>query len=290
MGGLNTKCSLCGSDNIKLLYKKGDFNILKCNSCRFIFNDRWNILSDEIRFDSEKSLNVDKVKTRFNEEKVLYYERFRKELLGISRFKKIGKILDIGCGYGYFLELAKKEGWETRGIDCDKSAVEFCKEFLSLEVTCGKLDEKQYPEKHFDVVTLFHALEHIPDFQQTISKVKKIIKPHGLIVIDVPNVNDLRRVLLRQDWAMFKEEHLWYFSVPTIRLLLERYGFRILEIRPHGGSEISFTLDRIFKIDTKKLHSTYFNYLKPIKNIFTSALNFLGFNEDILIYAEDIDI
>jgi len=290
MAGLDIKCNLCGSDNIKLLYKKDDFNILKCNSCRFIFNDKWDTLSDEIRFGSEKSLNVDKVKTRFNEEKELYYERFRKELLGIRRFKKIGRILDIGCGYGYFLELAKKEGWKVRGIDCDRSAVKFCKEFLSLEVTCGKLDERQYPEKHFDVVTLFHALEHIPDFQQTVSKVKKIIKPRGLIVIDVPNVDDLRRALVGKNWAMFKKEHLWYFSASTLRILLERYGFRILEVRPHGGSEISAALDGIFKIDTKKLHLAYFNYLKPVKNIFSSALNFLGFSEDILVYAEDAGV
>ena len=284
------QCNLCGSGHVSVLYKKPDFNILKCGRCRFIFNDKWETFTDEIRFGSEKGLNVDKVKARFKEEKELYYERFRKELAGIRRFKNIGRLLDIGCGYGYFLELAKKDGWKTYGIDCDRSAVEFCKESLSLDVSCGNLADKQFPEKHFDVVTLFHSLEHIPDFQHTMAEIKKILKPRGLIVIDVPNVNDLRRVVLRQDWAMFRNEHLWYFSFATLRFLLEKHGFRIVGIRPHGGSEICFALDRILKTDTSKAYAAWFRRLKPLKNIFTSVLNLMGFNEDILIYAEASDI
>jgi SAM-dependent methyltransferase len=290
MEGLKTRCNLCGSGDIKLLYKKSDFNILECGSCRFIFNDGWNIFSDEIKCETEKILNLDTMQMLFDKEKDLYCERFAKELLEISRFKNIGKILDIGCGYGYFLDLAKKSGWEARGVDCNKSAVEFCRGVLSLEVASGKLDDKKYPEKYFDVVTLFHVLEHIPDFEQTILKIKKIIKPRGLIAIDVPNAGDLRRALLGQDWAMFRKEHLWYFSAPTIRLLLERCGFRILEIRPHGGSEILYALDKIFKTDIKKLPSAFFHYLKFVKDILTGTMSFMGFNEDILIYAEDAGI
>lgn len=289
MESLDTKCNLCGSGNIKLLHKKDNFNILRCNSCRFIFNDQASSSPVEIQDAGEKNLNIDKVKATFDKEKELYFERFRKELVGITKYKKSGRILDIGCGPGYFLELARREGWETHGVNTDKNEVEFCKQYLGLAVKYGELDEKQYPEKYFDVVTLFHTLEHISSFQQTILTVKKIIKPHGLIVIDVPNVNDLRRILLKENWAQFRKGHLWYFSVATLRLLLIRFEFRILEIKPHGGSEISFALDKIFGINTKEFHIAYFSYLKPIKNIFISILSFLGFNEDILIYAENIN-
>lgn len=283
------KCNLCGSKDMKLLYKKSTFNIMKCDKCDFVVNDKWNILCDEIRKDIDNSLSIDSVKETFEREKDVYFDRFRKELIEISKFKKVGRMLDIGCGYGYFLELMRKEGWEAHGIDIDKNAVEFCKQYLSLNVKYGCLDEKQYPKKYFDVITLFHVLEHITNFQKTISIIEKILKPDGIIVIDVPNVNDLRRILFRENWAQFREHHLWYFSKSTIEFLLKKYGFKTVMTRYHGGSEILFTIERIFKVNTKRIINRYFKYLKPIKNIFTSLLNSLGFSEDIIIYAKNID-
>lgn len=282
------KCNLCGSKNIKLIYKKDTFNILECNSCKFIFNEKWNMLSDKEKLISNNILNLDAMKTYSEKEKDIYSDRFRGELEEINKFKKYGRILDIGCANGHFLKLANESGWETYGCDIDKNAAEYCKQCLVLNVTCGELDENRYPEKYFDVITMFHTLEHIPNFCQTIAIAQKILKPNGLIVIAVPNVNDLRRLLFKQNWLQFKEHHLWYFSKETLIFLLQKHGLKILRIKTQGGSQIVFTLDKTFKINVHGLIIRYFKYFNPIRNILLRVLNNLGFSEDLKIYAKNI--
>jgi 2-polyprenyl-3-methyl-5-hydroxy-6-metoxy-1,4-benzoquinol methylase len=282
------RCKVCGSEKTRRLYDKGTFNIFECGSCGFIFNDKWNAFSDKARYIPEKCADIKVLEEIFDREKEIYFDRFKTDLKEIRKLKAPGKILDIGCGPGYFLSLARNEGWDPFGIDIDNSMVEFCKQHLSLNVTQGTLNGPCYPESHFDAVTLFHVLEHIPDTNQAISNVGKILKPDGLLVIDVPNAGDLRRILFGQNWMQFREHHLWYFSAHTLGLLLQKYGFEVVKCIPHGGSQIVAMLNKTTKMDLRWRIDKYYRYLNPIRRSILFMLNHFGFSEDITIYARKI--
>lgn len=281
---------MCGFKNIRLLYKKDKFNILKCNNCGFLFNEKWEELSDEANISISKEFNIKTMIATYENEKILYFDRFSKELMEITKIKKSGRILDIGSSYGYFLVLAKRTGFEPYGVDIDKNEVDFCKIYLGLNVHYGSLNEHNYPQHYFDVITLFHVLEHIPDFNKTISVLKTILKPDGLIVIDVPNANDIRRIVLRQNWPMFQKHHLWYFSLSTLYFLMHKYCFEIFRVHLHGGSQLVYLLDKKLKIPIPipKLVVKLYKYARPIKNFLSYILNHIGFSEDITVYARNV--
>ena len=281
------KCPLCGFEKTVLLYKKETFDILRCPRCGFVFNARWAELSDEVRAVPLADSRVAQIAATFDREKEVYFERFRKELARIDSLKDRGKILDIGCAYGYFLVLAKKDGWEAHGIDVDESSVAYCRQRHGLDVAHGGLKEGHFPQKTFDVITMFHVLEHIPDFHGVLLSARRMLKDDGLLVIDVPNVADVRRTLFKQDWPQFKEHHLWYFSKKTIRFLLQKYGLRILTIHPRGGSQLAFALDKTFKTNIRHMSAKHFKFLKGLRNMFLKILNSIGFSEDITVYAKN---
>jgi len=283
------KCPLCAFWKTVLLYKKETFDILRCPQCGFVFNARWAELSDEVRAVPFTDSRVVQIAATFDREKAVYFERFRKELSRIDSLKGRGKILDIGCAYGYFLVLAREDGWETHGIDVDESSAAYCRQHHSLDVVHGGLKEGHFPEKSFDVITMFHVLEHIPDFRGVLLSAKRMLRDDGLLVIDVPNVADLRRSLFKQEWSQFKEHHLWYFSKKTIRFLLQHYGFEMLKVCPHGGSQLAFALDKTFKTNMRRMSGKSLKFLKGPRNMLLKILNSIGFSEDITVYAKNTD-
>jgi 2-polyprenyl-3-methyl-5-hydroxy-6-metoxy-1,4-benzoquinol methylase len=286
--GENFICKICGRDKTGRLYDKGTYNIIRCRSCGFIFNDKWESFSDKERYAPEKSTDIKALKEIFEREKEIYFDRFKNDLKEIAKLKSPGRILDIGCGPGYFLFLAKSQGWEAFGIDIDNGMVEFCKQYLSLKVSQGSLGRASYPESYFDAITLFHVLEHVPDFDLTISNACKMLKPDGLLVIDVPNAGDIRRSLFKGDWMQFREHHLWYFSEHALEMLLRKHGFKIEKRVFHGGSQVVASLNKTMKVNLRWTIDKYYRYLRPIRGSILFLLNHLGFSEDISVYARKI--
>ncbi len=282
-------CQLCGSENVKILCRKPGFNILKCGTCAFIFNENWRVFSDTSKVQSDEFINEDRDAGKTENEQDLYSERFRRELAQIEKYKTKGKLLDVGSCYGSFLRVAKESGWQVYGVEIDKKAAEYCISDLGLDVYCGTLKDRGFPENYFDVVTLFRVFEHIPDFHETLSIIKKILKPDGLLVMEVPDVGDMRRKLFKQDWEMFRDNHLWYFSKSTLKLLLGKYGFKICAFKPSGGTEIITKLDKNTKFDIKGVCLKYYKYLKPVRNLLLWILEKIGFREHITVYAKNTD-
>ncbi len=282
-------CKLCGSDNVRILYRKPGFNILRCSACAFIFNENWMVFSDRSKVQSDEFINEDRDAEKTENEQGLYYERFRRELAEIEKYKSKGKLLDVGSCYGSFLCVAKENGWQAYGVEIDKKAAEHCLNGLGLDVYCGTLKDRGFPENDFDVVTLFRVFEHIPDFHETLSIIKKILKPDGLLVMEVPDAGDMRRKLFKQDWEMFRDNHLWYFCRSTLKLLLEKYGFKICAFKSSGGTEIITSLDKNSRLDIKGICLRYYKYLKPVRTLLLWILEKIGFREHITVYAKNTD-
>lgn len=161
-----------------------------------------------------------------------------------------GRLLDVGCGYGFFLRLAREAGWEVTGVDMDPMAVAYARDRLGVTARLGDLRELRVPPGSFDLVTLWNALDFVPDPLELLREVHRVLKGGGQIFIRTPNATwqllsfRLAGLLNRLGWgAAFDQRltfvfHLTSFSRSTLRLLLERAGFVPLSIgnsRPIQG-------------------------------------------------------
>lgn len=140
-----------------------------------------------------------------------------------------GKILDIGAGTGDFLVAARNDGWETIGIEPSKKAkqiainkgVEFAESLSILE------------NNSFDVITMWHVLEHVPNLDEYIIELKRLLKPSGAIIIAVPNFKSFDAHYYGKFWAAYDvPRHIWHFSKIAIEKLFAEKNMKLTEVLP----------------------------------------------------------
>ena len=127
-----------------------------------------------------------------------------------------GGLLDIGAGTGDFLKHAKKTGWVINGVEPNKGARELAsKKGIELESNIDDIKGKT-----FDVITLWHVLEHLPNLEETIDKIENLLKPGGTLIIAVPNFKSYDAKYYKTFWAAFDvPRHLWHFSKKSMERL-----------------------------------------------------------------------
>jgi len=140
-----------------------------------------------------------------------------------------GKILDIGAGTGDFLVVAKNDGWDTIGIEPSEKAkgiavnkgVKFAESLAVLE------------NNTFDLITMWHVLEHVPNLEEYISELKRLLKPSGTIIIAVPNFKSFDAEYYGKFWAAYDvPRHIWHFSKTAIEKLFSEKEMKLLEVLP----------------------------------------------------------
>lgn len=143
-----------------------------------------------------------------------------------------GNFLDIGCGTGDVLLAAKNNGWTITGIEPNAKA---------RAIANFKTDNNVYnidalhklPENSFDVISLWHVLEHLPDLDKHINQFKKLLKPEGKLLIAVPNYKSYDACYYKEFWAAYDvPRHLWHFSQNSIRLLFDKFNMKINKVLP----------------------------------------------------------
>jgi len=156
-----------------------------------------------------------------------------------------GRLLDIGCGYGFFLKMADEKGWKAVGVDLDPNGIAYAKEHLQVNALLGDIRNINFPDGSFDLVTLWNVVDFVPDPLDFISEIHRVLKEDGYVFIRTPNVtwqylsfrlaNFLSRVGLGK---VFEERpfatfifHLTNFSCSTLRFVLDRSGFASISIR-----------------------------------------------------------
>jgi len=155
-------------------------------------------------------------------------------LMTIRRHVKKGSLLDVGCATGIFLNAARMH-FEIRGIEPSEWSAGIARATAGESaVATGTIETVHTPETAFDVVTLIDVIEHLGDPKAAIEKIATLTSPGGLLYIVTPNVRSLSALLLGRYWWGYRPAHLYYFSVATIRRLLEENGFTVTEVRSFG--------------------------------------------------------
>jgi 2-polyprenyl-3-methyl-5-hydroxy-6-metoxy-1,4-benzoquinol methylase len=235
-------CPVCGSQKFdpfisgKDFFLTGEsFSIVKCRDCGFRFTNPRPKAEDLGKYyeSSEYISHSDSRKGLF----ASVYQVVRKYTLSrklslISRYQPKGKILDIGCATGQFLNHMVENGWKATGIEPDEKTRSRAISEYGLEV----FPEEQLnilDKSSFDVITMWHVLEHVSDLNNRMEQLRTILKPQGTLIIAVPNCDSYDAKKYGEFWAGYDlPRHLYHFTKSDVKLLLEKHGFTIVNILP----------------------------------------------------------
>ena len=145
-----------------------------------------------------------------------------------------GRLLDIGCGTGDFLHACEQSGWSIAGIEPNEKARKLASSKTTLKEYHGSIENllESGPES-FDVVTMWHVLEHVSNLADFIGKIKTVLKPEGVLIVAVPNFKSRDAEHYESTWAAYDvPRHLWHFSRNSMEQLFSEFGMRILEVLP----------------------------------------------------------
>lgn len=224
-------CNLCGADDTRLVGFENGWRVCQCQRCGLVYVNPRPVLEvdysdyfEDLGEDSEQRLAS------------IRLESFQEGLDILARSCPTrGRLLDVGCGNGYFLRIALKHHWEAFGVDTSSMAAKYCKEKLGINISHGTLEEAKFPDEYFQAVTVWLCLEHLPDPQGTLSEINRIMALDALLIIRVPNIESWyfkykrRRNISILDGA---PHHLYGFSPISINNLLYKTNFRDIRIMP----------------------------------------------------------
>lgn len=236
------KCPVCESGEFILFLNCKDytvsretFSIVECSSCHFKFTNprpETNKLGEYYKSEDYIShSNTSKGFINATYQTVRKYTLLKKLQL-ISKFYKTGSLLDIGCGTGEFLNICQNAKWKVIGIEPDsnarKSAIEKYSLIVKPEEEISKLIDNS-----FDIITMWHVLEHVPRLNDRIEELRRLLKPNGVIIVAVPNCNSLDATIYKQEWAAYDvPRHLYHFTPADIERLFRKHGLKLVNTLP----------------------------------------------------------
>ena len=213
-------CSICNKENsvpylripnIFFSYPV-DFNLVKCKDCNFVYlNPR--ISSNKIikYYSTDYFPHVEKN----NFMKYVQLLLFRWKRYIIELFKKKGKVIDIGSGNNSFIKYMRNHSWNAESFD----------KFNNSTID----DINKCKDSYYDVITLWHSIEHIHNIDNFLMKIKRIIKKDGILIIACPNINSIDSDLLGDKWIAYDApRHLYHFSPETLSKYLSKFNLSIV--------------------------------------------------------------
>lgn len=215
--------------------EKGDqYRLLSCKGCRLIYlNPRpQEEHSGAFYQNSEYSpfISVNPKPTFFDKIYLglrTWNNRWKRRKIEAVRSEP-GKLLDVGCGTGEFMLEMKQAGWDIRGVERDGNAAACAIENHKLRIVKGTIHDLPAVNKTYDVITMWHVLEHIYDVHQTVQRVRDLLKPGGLFVVAVPNAASLDASIYRQNWiAWDSPRHVQHFSFETLSTLMKMHSMTL---------------------------------------------------------------
>lgn len=232
-------CPACGSSNhSKVLTAKDylvsdeSFVIMECNDCSLRFTspipDSKEIVNYYLSDDYISHTGVgNSIINQIYKIVQFFTLHSKKKKVIIFSQNNSGSILDIGCGTGKFLKTMKQSGWEINGVEINETAREIAKNNTG-SIILNQVDFFDSDQK-YDVITLWHSLEHLYDLNEYLNKISTSLNANGVIMIAVPNYQSFDADYFEKDWAAYDTpRHLYHFSFETMMKLMENFNFKLI--------------------------------------------------------------
>jgi len=296
-------CPSCGQNDFEVLFesnmKTDDFNVLfdyrmeghdsqegvegylvpgkewgrhvKCKNCHLIYmNPMEKVNKTNEYYFKARNTHVPTIRES-------YLRTAGSQVHLIQRYASGTNLLDIGCAQGFFLYNASKAGYTTKGIEISQDAAEYAVKEFGLDVEAKSFEELRFPENHFDVVTLWQVLEHVPYPLTVLQEVHRILKPGGLLVVSTPDIGGIPAKILRKKWWDIKRLHINQFTKKTLTDILQNGGFKnISSVSYRGFLSLSILITMMLK---------YLDAYERLKALFNpDSISGKVMNKIVLIY------
>ena len=226
-----SSCILCNASEFRIIHEKDQWEYYRCLNC--------GLVSLHPRPTAQELMKnyEDYLPTQLKE--INKWEKMMKQIINKSADlieaktnTGRGRLLDIGCGYGFFLKEMQLRGWEVEGVEVSQTGRQYSQDKCGIHVYSQPLEDLDIPENLFDVVTLFYLIEHINDPLSLLRKINRILKPGGLILLRWPHTTPIVRILgpLNRKLDLYHTPyHLYDFSPETMKMLLAITDFKNVE-------------------------------------------------------------
>ncbi len=231
-----TSCPLCEAKNSEQVYLASDrhygipgrYRIVRCSGCSLLFLNP--MYSDE---ELAKLYPTDYYAYQDNFQRSRWKGVVR-AILGYRiqtldpKFQKPGRMLDLGCGSGWFLASMREKGWETQGVEISSAAADLGRKAAGLDIFTGTLEQAAFPSESFDYIRSNHSFEHISSPNETLDEIHRILKRDGKLLIGVPNEASLTsKIFGRYWWYRGAPVHPFTYSPSNLCALLRKHHFQI---------------------------------------------------------------
>ncbi len=237
-------CPVCGSSAYTVVikdvrdrvwHKPGQFNIARCDECDLVAT-RPRPTSESLGFYYEDTYSGDSEEGMRNFQteswlgRLIAHYRLR-VVEKVRRIQEHDRILDVGCSYGGFLRVVRENrSCQTSGIDADEGSIQAAVDPDVTDYRAGFLEDADYANEAFTVVTFFESLEHHTEPVRALKKAHELLEPGGLCVVEVPNYGGAWRRLFQSSWLpLLIPQHVYHFTPQTLRKAFAAAGFESVE-------------------------------------------------------------
>ena len=248
-------CNLCGADNAETIFAGAGWQqpvpegcaLVRCRQCGLMYLST-RPTPDEIG--AYYTPDYTPYRSAIEDERSWLMRTIRKGKL-VKRCKlvekysglKTGRILDVGCSTGLFLHEMAQAGWETCGVELTPDVAEYARTRFGLDVFTGMLSEASFPPQSFDVISFWDVLEHTFSPAAELARASQLLKPDGLLAINIPNYHCPDRQLFGPHWVGYDPpRHLYVFTRATLTALLHKTRFRPVQWLCFMSSYYSFII------------------------------------------------
>lgn len=237
-------CPLCGGQQLEHAltctdhYASGEkFEVVRCVQCGFLMTQHAPSETEIGRYyDTPDYISHSNTRQGLTN-RVYHWVRqvmLRRKAALVENMAKMqtGTLLDYGTGTGYFAHTMVKEGWQVEAIEKSEKARQFAKETFNLEVKAEDVLQG-YPDGKFDVITLWHVMEHLEHLNNMWQTLSRLLKKRGVLIVAVPNPTSYDARKYKEWWAAYDvPRHLWHFSPSAMQQFGAKHGFLLEEMRP----------------------------------------------------------
>ena len=280
---LERGCLLCKKDDSRPFLTKEGKSFVRCRHCGLIYQDPPPLQEENQEFYGKSYYEgFGDQNASIRQARVGLYQNF---LITCRPYRRTGRLLDVGSGYGDFLKMAQEERWEAWGIEPSLQASEISQKIPGVHVLNGTIENARFPENHFDVITLWNVIDCLPDPLSALRRIYQWLAPGGLLFIRTPNsffhwkayqfYSFFRPLLGKMGWN--KEASVFLranFETKSLKRLLQEAGFEKLQVR--NGIPTQGDAYQVFS------NGSLMRAAKSLVYFTASAMDFLSGNKILL--------
>lgn len=237
---------------------------MKCPSCGLVFADA-HVSEQELKQLYQREYFFGDEYLNYLEDKPTIQKNFAARIRTLKTFAPSGNLFELGCAYGFFLELARKY-WNAEGCDISNEGCEHAQR-NGINATCGEFLELPLPEHRYDAVTLWDTIEHLTRPDLYIEKAARLLKPHGILCATTGDIGSLMARLRKEHWRLIHPPtHLFYFDKQTITRLFAKHGLEVIHVEHCGYfRSVHQVLYSILVLNSEStLRKKLYSMLKPV--------------------------